>query len=130
MADTPYLIAMALLEQNGRRAMPLQGQSLLSAIPADGDPGDVGRRQTLELLLRVWQRSDGGPLQRADGDMSLLLAELPITSLTGPLPELKAAWLNGGDTTRLIAGLAAIGAGSIWWLQLEPRSPLVFERIR
>jgi len=62
--------------------------------------------------------------------MSLLLAELPIASLTGPLPELKAAWLNGGDTTRLIEGLAALGAGSIWRQQLEPRSPLVFERIR
>ncbi|MEN9496220.1 MAG: hypothetical protein RLZZ137_1260, partial [Cyanobacteriota bacterium] len=28
MADAPYLIALALVEQNGARAMPLQGKSL------------------------------------------------------------------------------------------------------
>ena len=58
MADAPYLIALALLEQNGERAMPLQGKSL----PADGDPGEVGREQALDLLTRVWHRSDAGAL--------------------------------------------------------------------
>lgn len=130
VADLPYLIAMALLEQDGQRAMPLQGQSLREAIPPDGDPGDVGRRQAFELLLRVWQRSDGGPLRRVDGDSSLLLAELPIASLMVQLPELKAEWLNGCNTSKLIDGLEALGAGRIWTLKMEPRSPLTFERVR
>ena len=52
MADAPYLIALALLEQNGERAMPLQGKSLREPLPADGDPGEVGQQQALELLLR------------------------------------------------------------------------------
>ena len=130
MADTPYLIAMALLEQDGRRAMPLQGQSLREAIAPEGDPGDVGRRQAFELLLRVWQRSDGAPVRRVDGDSSLMLAELPIESLMVQLPELKASWLNGCDTSALIDGLGALGAGRLWTLKLEPRSPLEFVRIR
>lgn len=130
MADSIYLIAMALLEQDGRRAMPLQGQSLRETIPPEGDPGDVGRRQAFELLLRIWQRSDGAPVRRMDGDTSLLLAELPIESLMVQLPELKAAWINGSDTSGLIDGLGGLGAGRIWTLKLEPRSPLEFVRIR
>ena len=38
MADAPYLIALALLEQQGERAMPLQGKSLREPLPDDGDP--------------------------------------------------------------------------------------------
>lgn len=129
MADAPYLIAMALMEQNGSRTMPLQGQSLREPIAPDGDPGEVGRRQALELMLRVWQRSDQAPVQRAAGNRSLLLAELPIEALTEQLPRLKAAWLNGSGTDSLIEGLTAIGAASIWSLEVEPRTPLVFERV-
>jgi len=51
MADAPYLIAIALLQQDGSRAMPLQGKSLRSAIAADADPAEVGREQLLALLL-------------------------------------------------------------------------------
>jgi len=60
MADAPYLIALALLEQQGERAMPLQGKSLREPLPADGDPGAVGHQQALELLMRVWQPATRG----------------------------------------------------------------------
>nr|WP_259737453.1 hypothetical protein [Synechococcus sp. CS-1329] len=70
MADAPYLIALALLEQGEQRSMPLQRQSLPEPVPADGNPGDVGRQQALELLVRVWQRSEGGALRRAAGEHS------------------------------------------------------------
>ena len=36
MADAPYLIVLALLEQGGERAMPLQGKSLREPLPAPG----------------------------------------------------------------------------------------------
>ncbi|MFM7550873.1 MAG: hypothetical protein ACKO8I_18830, partial [Cyanobacteriota bacterium] len=67
MAEAPYLIALALLEQDGQRAMPLQGKSLGEARPSDGGPGEEGRGQALELLVRVWQRSEQAPLRRAAG---------------------------------------------------------------
>lgn len=123
MADAPYLIALALLEQGGRRALPLQGRSLPEPLPTGGDPGELGRGQALELLLRVWQRSDGGALRRAAGEPSLLLLTVPIEALTEQLPALKARWIADGDTTALLEGLGAL-AGGLWRLELEPRGPL------
>ncbi|MEY4298130.1 MAG: hypothetical protein RLZZ423_1309 [Cyanobacteriota bacterium] len=128
MADAPYLIALALLEQDGRRAMPLQGKSLRDPLAADADPGEVGRQQVLELLVRVWQRSEEGALRRAAGDHSLLLAAVPIEALTEQLPALKAAWLNEGNTAALQRDLAALGSG-LWAVTQAKREPLRFERL-
>ena len=128
MADAPYLIALALLEQNGERAMPLQGKSLREALAADADPGEVGRQQALELMLRVWQRSDQGLLTRAAGDHSLLLITVPIEALQDDLPAIKAQWLNSGDAAALLEQLQALASG-VWSLRLEPRQPLAFQRL-
>ena len=64
MADSPYLLAIALFEQNGKRAMPLGGRSLPKDAMQDdaGIPAQIANELALELLLRVWQRSDQGPL--------------------------------------------------------------------
>ena len=128
MADAPYLIALALLEQDGRRAMPLQGKSLREPLAADGDPGELGRQLALDLLVRVWQRSDQGPLQRAGDDNSLLLITVPIEALQEQLPALKARWLNSGDTAALLQELGALASG-VWRLGLEPRQPLTYQRL-
>ena len=125
MADAPYLMALALLEQNGQRAMPLQGKSLREPIPAGSDPGEEGHRQALELLVRVWQRSDQGDLRRAAGDLSLLLAEIPMEALMEQLPAWKAQWIRGGDTAAFVAEIRAMGGG-VWSLNLEARGPLRF----
>lgn len=70
MADAPYLIALALLEQNGKRSLPLSGKSQSlppSNVDIDGHqarhdmPSDDGKALALELLLRIWQRTDDGP---------------------------------------------------------------------
>ena len=126
MADAPYLIALALLDQNGQRALPLQGKSLREPIAAEADPGEEGHRQALELMLRVWQRTENGPLQRAAGDQSLLVAEVPMAALMEQLPALKARWIRDGDTPALVSGLKALGGG-LWSLRLEQRGPLVWE---
>jgi hypothetical protein len=128
MADAPYLIVLALLEQNGERAMPLQGKSLREPLATDGDPGEVGRLQALDLLMRVWQRSEQGPLARAAGDQSLLLVTVPIETLQEDLPALKARWLNSGDTAALLKELAGLASG-VWSLNLEPRQPLAYQRL-
>ncbi|MEN9767271.1 MAG: hypothetical protein RLZZ32_1231 [Cyanobacteriota bacterium] len=128
MADAPYLIALALLEQNGARAMPLQGKSLREPLAAEADPGEVGRQQALELLVRVWQRSDQGALSRAGADQSLLLVTVPIEALQEAIPALKARWLNSGDTAALLSELKELASG-IWSLGLEPRQPLNFQRL-
>ena len=81
MADSPFLVAMALIDQQGRRALPLGGRSQKDVAPQGEAPEALGHALVLELLLRVWQRSDQGVLQRAAGADSLLLVELPMERL-------------------------------------------------
>ncbi|CAK6690256.1 hypothetical protein H8F24_09170 [Synechococcus sp. CBW1002] len=124
MTDAPYLVALALVEFGGKRALPLSGKSQSAAAADAIDPGDDGRTLALELLLRLWQRSDEGPLQRAAGDPSLLLVELPMEAMRDQLPQLKANWVGGGDTEALLSSLGdlAIRAWRITIAKYEPVS--------
>ena len=113
MANAPYLVALALVEFDGKWALPLTGktQSAAATDPATDppqDPGDDGRTLALELLLRLWQRSDEGPLQRAAAHNSLLLIEIPLEVMSEQLPLLKASWLASGDTAAFEASLQAL----------------------
>ena len=108
MADAPYLVALALVELNGKRSLPIAGRSQGGAAARLGDPGQEGLGLALELLLRLWQRSDEGPLQRASGETSLLLLEIPLADMSEQLPVLKARWLADGNTEVFQAGLQAL----------------------
>lgn len=124
MAETPYLVALALIEQGGARALPLAGRSL-KADEADADqPTEAAHGLALELLLRVWQRSDDGVLKRACAEESLLLVELPMERLPEDLPALKAAWLNSGDTEVFREGLRAI-CGRAWTMSIAKFQPVI-----
>ena len=124
MADTPYLIAMALFDQQGRRALPLAGRSQAEVAPIGEAPQLLGHALVLELLLRVWQRSDEGALQRAAGLHSLLLVELPIERLPEDLPAIKAAWLKTGDTEAFKVALQAMSSRG-WTMAVEKFKPVV-----
>jgi hypothetical protein len=117
MADSPYLVALALVEQEGKRLLPLTGKSC-----AAPDPQSEGRALALDLLLRLWQRSDEGSLRRAAGEDSLLLLELPLEVLTDQIPRLKAAWLAGGDTASLLRDLRGLARRG-WRLAIAKREP-------
>ena len=130
MANAPYLVALALVELDGKRALPLTGktQSAAAADPANApanDPGDDGRTLALELLLRLWQRSDGGPLQRAAADSSLLLIEIPLDVMSEQLPLLKASWLATGDTAAFEASLKALVIRG-WRMGIAKYEPVSF----
>jgi hypothetical protein len=86
-------------------------------------PQVLGHALALELLLRVWQRSDEGALQRAAGLHSLLLVELPIECLPEDLPAVKAAWLRTGDTEALKAALQAMSSRA-WTMAVEKFKPV------
>ena len=123
MADAPYLVALALFEQNGRRALPLAGRSQGQAV-SDGEvPTALAHTLALELLLRVWQRSDDGPLQRVAGPEALLVVELPMERLPEDLPRIKADWLNSGDSTAFLAALQTMGLRG-WRLSIEKFRPV------
>ncbi len=128
MANRPYLVALALLEQEGKRSLPLNGKSRSGrpgAAAEAEDPGDEGRTLVLELLLRVWQRSEEGALRRAAGDQSLLLVELPLEALQEALPRLKARWIGGGATAAFQAELAALAIRG-WSVAIARYAPVGF----
>ncbi|MEB3322813.1 MAG: hypothetical protein VKI81_08305 [Synechococcaceae cyanobacterium] len=125
MADAPYLIALAFLEQNGGRALPLAGKSLSPAAAGAEDPGEEGRALALELLLRVWQRSEEGALRRAAGDASLLLVVMPMGVMSEALPRLKAQWVQGGDTGHCLEQLQALVARA-WRITIARHAPVTF----
>ena len=125
MAEAPYLVALALAEFAGRRALPLTGKSLSVAAAETSDPGESGHSLALELLLRLWQRSEEGPLQRAAGDISLLLVEMPLDEMTEQLPRLKADWIAGGETDALLSGLDALATRG-WRISIAKYEPVSF----
>jgi len=125
MADAPYLVALALVEIAGKRALPLTGKSQAAAAADAADPGDGGRTLALELLLRLWQRSEEGTLQRAAGQASLLLVELPMEVMSEQLPLLKANWISGGDTASLHTSLEGLVIRA-WRITIAKYEPVSF----
>lgn len=125
MADAPYLVALALVEFSGKRALPLTGKSQTATAADAPDPGADGRTLALELLLRLWQRSEEGPLQRAAGDPSLLLVEIPMEVMSDQLPLLKANWLSGGETEALLTNLKGLAIRA-WRITIAKYEPVSF----
>lgn len=136
MADAPYLVCLALVHRDGRRALPLAGKSrprVAAGTAAQGTaaqggeegPGAEGRSLALELLLRLWQGSDTAALQRAAGDDSLLVLEMPLERLNEELPRLKASWLGSGDTASLLAGLRRLATRG-WRIGVAKYEPIRF----
>jgi hypothetical protein len=125
MANAPYLVALALVELDGKRALPLTGKTQSAAGAEANDPGDDGRTLALELLLRLWQRSDEGPLQRAAAHNSLLLIEIPLEVMSEQLPLLKASWLASGDTAAFEASLQALVIRG-WRIGIAKYEPVSF----
>ena len=125
MANAPYLVALALVELDGKRALPLTGKTQSAAGAEANDPGEDGRTLALELLLRLWQRSDEGPLQRAAAHNSLLLIEIPLEVMSAQLPLLKASWLASGDTAAFEASLQALVIRG-WRIGIAKYEPVSF----
>ena len=115
MSNFPYLVALALLEQQGERLMPLGGKSVREAI----DPKNIQiinfQGIALELLVRVLDRSEESSIRRANGKKSLLILQIPMKPMQAELPKLKSEWLKTGNTKLLIYGLNKI-CDRMWYL--------------
>ena len=85
----------------------------------------TGRTLALELLLRLWQRSEEGPLQRAAGEASLLLVELPMELMSEQLPLVKANWISGGETAALLTSLEGLAIRA-WRISIAKYEPVSF----
>ena len=126
MADAPYLVCLALVNQGDSRSMPLGGRSQQQNLPPGETPEALAHVLALELLLRIWQRSDDGPLQRADGSTALMVVELQMERLPEDVPRLKADWLNTGDTAAFKAALQAFSPRA-WTVSIEKFKPVALQ---
>ena len=125
MVDSQYLVALALIEQKGSRAMPLGGKSIKYKSSDIDSPGLEGEGLVLELLLRVFQRSDEVPLRRAAGDKSLLLINISMDLMQSHIPLLKSEWIDTGDTKTFLLKLIKL-CTSIWSFNFNREDGLHF----
>ena len=113
MDDFPYLIALALIEQEGKRAMPIGGKSLKTFIDIDDATDKVVTKVALELLLRVIQRSGNNSIKRVAGDKSILIAQIPMEVMRVKLPLIKKNWIESGDNDLFVSEMNNISNG-LW----------------
>ena len=98
MASQDYLIAIALIEQNLVRAMPLGGKEIKDNLEESENFKKLGEEVILNLLMRVFQRSDEGALKRASEEKGLLLVHMHPKRMQKELPFIKSEWIRDGDT--------------------------------
>ena len=129
MNDYPYLIALGLIEQEGKRSMPLGGKSLKSSIEEAELLGKVGKELSNQLLLRIFQKSEANPLRRAYGEKSLLLVKIPMVIMQENIPIIKANWINHGDNHVLFEELKKICLG-LWSISFKKESGIIFSNLK
>ena len=113
MASQDYLIAIALIEHNNERAMPLGGKEVKLDIDVEENFKKLSEDVTLNLLLRLFQRSDDGPIKRISGEKGLLLVHMHPKRMQKELPFIKAEWIRDGDTNQFIQYLSNLSK-QIW----------------
>ena len=113
MASQDYLIAIALIEQNNIRAMPLGGKEVKNNLEDSNSFKKLGEEVILNLLLRVFQRSDEGALKRASQDKGLLLVHMHPKRMQKELPFIKSEWIRDGDTNQFLKYLGNLSK-EIW----------------
>ena len=112
MANQDYLIAIALIEQNNERAMPLGGKEIKENLEGDNFI-KLGEEVTLNLLLRLFQRSDEGYLKRVSSDKGLLLVHMHPKRMQKELPFIKSEWIRDGDTQQFLKYLGNLSR-EVW----------------
>ena len=113
MASQNYLIAIALIEHNNERAMPLGGKEIKLDIEDKENFKKLSEDVTLNLLLRLFQRSDDGPMKRISAEKGLLLVHMHPKRMQKELPFIKAEWIRDGDTNQFIQYLSNLSK-QIW----------------
>ena len=73
----------------------------------------LGEEVILNLLLRVFQRSDEGYLRRVSSDKGLLLVHMHPKRMQKELPFIKSEWIRDGDTNQFLKYLGNLSK-EIW----------------
>ncbi len=128
MAEFPYLVAIALVEQNGERLMPIGGKSIKGGGEIDKEYQKEGQKLVSDILLRVIAKTDAGHIKRAHLDKSILLTVIDMELLQSKLPGIKSSWLRFGDSNALLKDLCEI-CERVWKVNYDHPKGICLERI-
>tara|TARA_B100000073_G_C23626825_1_gene530870 strand:- start:487 stop:891 length:405 start_codon:yes stop_codon:yes gene_type:complete len=113
MASQDYLIAIALIEQNNERAMPLGGKEIKGDIKDKESFKKQAEDVILNLLLRLIERSDEGAIKRLSNEKGLILVHMHPKRMQKELPFVKSEWIRDGDTNQFLQYLGNLSK-EIW----------------
>ena len=125
MEEQKYVIAIALAEQNNKRLMPLGGKTFAGDYDLSQGPKKEAEKIILDLLLRLFKRTNEGNLKISNNDSGLLLAEINFESMHKNIPIIKSNWINTGDTDILIERLKLI-CSNLWSIQYKKHEGIIF----
>ena len=126
MQEQKYLIAIALAEQNNKRLMPLGGKTFSGDDALSQANKEKAEKIILDLLLRLFKRSNEGNLKISNNETGLLLAEISFESMQKNLPIIKSKWINDGETDNLIENLKSISS-NLWSVQYKKHDGIIFK---
>ncbi len=128
MEEQKYVIAIALAEQNNKRLMPLGGKTFNGVDALSQSSKKEVEKIILDLLLRLFQRTNEGSLKIADDETGLLLAEISFESMHNNIPVIKSNWINTGETDTLIKKLKSISS-NLWSVQFIKHEGIIFNNL-
>ena len=126
MEEQKYLIAIALAEQNNKRLMPIGGKTFTGLDSENQPPTKEAEKILLDLLLRLFKRTNEGNLKISNDETGLLLAEIRFESMQHNLPLIKSDWINTGNTDTLIDKLKSIST-NLWSIKYKKHEGVMFD---
>ena len=125
MGEQNYLIAIALAEQNNKRLMPLGGKTISGVFTEKKPPSKEAEKILLDLLLRLFRRTNEGNLKISNNETGLLLVEISFENMQNNLPIIKSDWINTGNTDSLIDKLKSISS-NLWSIKYKKHEGIAF----
>ena len=126
MEEQKYLIAIALAEQNNKRLMPIGGKTFAGVDSENQPPTKDAEKIILDLLLRLFRRTNEGNLKISNDETGLLLAEISFESMQSNLPLIKSDWINKGNTDTFINELKSISS-NLWSVKYKKHEGIIFD---
>ena len=128
MEEQKYLIAIALAEQNNNRLMPIGGKTYSGSDASRKAPKKYAEKIILDLLLRLFKRTNEGKLKISNESKGLLLAEISFENMQNNLPIIKSNWINTGDMNELIYKLK-LNCSNLWSIQYKKHEGMILNKL-
>ena len=129
MEEQKYVIAIALAEQNNKRLMPLGGKTFAGIDDSNQTHKNEAEKIILDLLLRLFKRTNAGDLKISNDDVGVLLAEINFIDMQNYIPSIKSDWINTGDTDTLISKLIST-CSNLWSVDYKKHEGILFKDLK